>query len=84
MCQVFPISRGWPVSETCLGDFLPWHTLGIGLYSSPEAGAERLGERGDDVEGAPGWLSHLSGQRLILAQVMILGLWDQAPGQAPH
>ena len=29
--------------------------------------------------GAPGWLSHLSTWFLISAQVMISGLWDQAP-----
>ena len=29
--------------------------------------------------GAPGWLSQLSGQLLISAQVMISGSWDGAP-----
>ena len=33
---------------------------------------------------APGWLNQWSGQLLILAQVMISALWDQAPGWAPH
>lgn len=30
--------------------------------------------------GAPGWLSHLNVWLLILAQVIISGLCDQAPG----
>ena len=34
--------------------------------------------------GAPGWLSCLSGQLLISAQVMISGSWDQAPYGGPH
>ena len=33
--------------------------------------------------GAPGWPSWLSVQLLILAQVMILGLWDQALHRVP-
>ena len=33
--------------------------------------------------GAPGWLSQVSIQLLILAQVMIPGSWDQVPCQAP-
>ena len=32
----------------------------------------------------PGWLSWLSVQLLVLAQIMVLGLWDQAlPCDAP-
>ena len=34
--------------------------------------------------GAPGWLSQLSGQLLISAQVKISGSWDQAPCGAPR
>ena len=34
--------------------------------------------------GAPGWLSQLSGQLLILAQVMISQLWVWAPRWAPY
>ena len=35
------------------------------------------------ISGASGWLSRLS-VRLDFTQVMILGLWVQAPCQAPH
>ena len=34
-------------------------------------------------EAVPGWLSWLSVWLLVLAQVMILGLWDGAPCRAP-
>ena len=36
------------------------------------------------AEGLPGWLSQLSIQLLISAQVLISGLWIQAPHWAPH
>ena len=34
--------------------------------------------------GMPGWLSWLSIQLFILAQVMIPESWDQAPHRAPY